>query len=134
MMASSTTVPIASTSAKSVSRLMENPATERKAKVPMSDTKIETVGISVERISCRKTYTTSTTRMMASMRVLITSLMEAKRKSFTLCRWAMAMPFGMSASTSSSSSLIWLTTSVAFEPAVWKTMVLTPGWPFVLPT
>ena len=77
---------MASTRAKSVSRLIENPATARKANVPISDTRIEIVGTSVERISCRKTYTTSTTRMMASMRVLITSLIEAKRKSFTLCR------------------------------------------------
>ena len=51
MMASSTTVPIASTRAKSVSRLIENPARARKAKVPTSDMRIETVGMSVERIS-----------------------------------------------------------------------------------
>ena len=54
-MASSTTVPMASTSAKRVSRLIEKPANERKANVPTSDTRIEMVGISVERISCRKT-------------------------------------------------------------------------------
>ena len=55
MMASSTTVPMASTRAKSVSRLMENPASDRKAKVPISATMIETVGMSVERMSCKKT-------------------------------------------------------------------------------
>ena len=76
-MASSTTVPIARTSAKSVSRLIEKPATERKANVPTSDTMIETVGMSVERISCRKTYTTRITSRMASISVLITSLIEA---------------------------------------------------------
>ena len=77
MMASSTIVPIASTSAKSVSRLIEKPETERNANVPISATRIETVGMSVERISCRKTYTTSTTRKIASMSVLITSKIEA---------------------------------------------------------
>ena len=76
-MASSTTVPMARTSAKSVSRLIENPATERNAKVPTSATRIEIVGISVERISCRKTYTTRITSRMASISVLITSLIEA---------------------------------------------------------
>jgi hypothetical protein len=126
-MASSTTVPIARTSAKSVSRLIEKPATERKANVPTSDTMIETEGMSVERISCRKTYTTRITSRMASISVLITSLIEAKRKSFTLCRWAMETPLGSSASISASRASISFTTCVAFEPAVWKTIVLTPG-------
>ena len=77
IMASSTTVPIARTSAKRVSRLIENPANARKPKVPISATRIDTVGMSVERMSCRKTYTTRITRRIASNRVLTTSFIEA---------------------------------------------------------
>ena len=56
---------------------MEKPATDMKANVPMIETKMEIVGISVERTSCRKTYTTSTTSRMAMMSVTATSLIEA---------------------------------------------------------
>ena len=77
MMASSTTVPIASTRANSVRRLIEKPANARKPNVPIRATKMEIVGTSVERMSCRKTYTTSTTRMMASISVFSTSFIEA---------------------------------------------------------
>ena len=45
---------IASSKADSVSRLMENPKTLRKKKVPTSDTGTAISGISVERQSCRK--------------------------------------------------------------------------------
>ena len=76
-MASSTTVPMARTSAKRVSRLIENPARARKPNVPTNETRIEAVGMSVERMSCRKTYTTRITRRIASNRVFITSFIEA---------------------------------------------------------
>ena len=79
--ASSTTVPIASTRAKSVSRLRENPASFTMAKVPMSDTMMEMVGMIVALKSCRKKYTTSTTRSMAMTSVSCTLYIEAKRKS-----------------------------------------------------
>ena len=68
---------MASTSANSVSRLMENPATDMKANVPIIETKMEMVGISVERTSCKKTYTTSTTSRMAMASETTTSRMEA---------------------------------------------------------
>ena len=42
------------------------------------------IGINVERKSCRKTYTTMTTSRKASISVLITSSIDAKRKSFAL--------------------------------------------------
>ena len=54
-MASSTTIPMASTRPKSVSVLIENPNTLMTAKVPTSDTGMVRVGISVVRQSCRKT-------------------------------------------------------------------------------
>ena len=45
--ASSTTIPMASTSAKSVSRLMENPKSMRKKNVPIMATGTAMAGISV---------------------------------------------------------------------------------------
>ena len=53
-MASSTTVPMASTKAKSVNRFRENPAAFTMAKVPINETMMETEGISVALKSCRK--------------------------------------------------------------------------------
>ena len=53
-MALSTTVPITSTSANRVIILRLKPATERNAKVPISDTMIASAGISVERKLCKK--------------------------------------------------------------------------------
>ncbi len=52
--ASSTTMPMASTMPKSVSRLMENPRASMPAKVPISATKIATVQMIVARKLCRK--------------------------------------------------------------------------------
>ena len=76
-MASSTTVPIANTKANNVNRFILNPATAIKANVPMMETIIDTVGISVARISCKKKYTTSTTRTIANSKDLITSSIDA---------------------------------------------------------
>ena len=53
-MASSTTVPMASTNANSVNMLSENPATETMANVPSSDTMIDTEGITVALKFCKK--------------------------------------------------------------------------------
>ena len=76
-MASSTTMPIASTRPNSVSRLIEKPSRYMPAKVPRMDTGTAISGISVARQFCRKTKTTTTTRISASMKVLITSSIEA---------------------------------------------------------
>ena len=46
---------MASTSANSVSKLMEKPATAMKANVPTKETIMDMVGISVERMSCKNT-------------------------------------------------------------------------------
>ena len=53
-MASSTTVPIASTNAKSVNILRENPASWTMANVPNNDTMIEIDGMTVALKLCRK--------------------------------------------------------------------------------
>ena len=71
-MASSTTMPIARTSPKSVTMFIEKPNSGITAKVPMSDTGIAMRGIKVALQLCKKTKTTSTTRKNASNRVVIT--------------------------------------------------------------
>ena len=71
-MASSTTVPIASTNANSVRMFSEKPAIETTANVPISDTMIEMEGISVALKFCRKKYTTRITRRMAMISVSTT--------------------------------------------------------------
>lgn len=63
-MASSTTMPIESVIAKSVSVLTAK--SQRPAIVPMSDTGAASIGMSVARQFCRKTKTTRSTRMPAS--------------------------------------------------------------------
>ena len=65
-MASSTTMPIASTSPNRVSRFSEYPSASMAAKVPISDTGIASIGISAERQDCRNTITTKTTSAAAS--------------------------------------------------------------------
>src|SRR5439155_2540398 len=59
--ASSTTRPIASTSPKSESVLIENPKSGNKTNVPTNDTGTAHSGIRVARQPCKKTKTTSTT-------------------------------------------------------------------------
>ena len=76
-MASSTTVPMASTSANSVRMLSEKPARETMAKVPNSETMMEMEGMMVALKFCRKKNTTRMTRMMAMMSVSTTLPMAA---------------------------------------------------------
>ena len=79
-MASSTTIPMASTMANRVRVLIEKPNSHMPAKVPTSDTGTATMGISVARQFCRKTYTTAITSRAASPRVHNTSLADSWMK------------------------------------------------------
>ena len=74
-MASSTTMPIASTRASSEMVLAENPSASMTAKVPISDTGTAIVGISVARHCPRNRKTTATTSTKASISVWMTSSM-----------------------------------------------------------
>ncbi len=71
-MASSTTIPIASTTAKSEMVLAEKPIMSRKAKVPIRATGTAIKGIRVARQLPRKRKTTRITRTNASSRVWTT--------------------------------------------------------------
>ena len=75
--ASSTTMPMASTSPNSVRMLIEKPSIAIPTKVPTIDTGTASTGISVVRQLCRKMNTTSVTSSIASPRVWITSSIEA---------------------------------------------------------
>ena len=71
--ASSTTMPIASTSPNSDRLFSVNPNIAMKKKVPISDTGMATIGMMAARQVCRNRMTTSTTRMMASPMVSTTA-------------------------------------------------------------
>ena len=79
-MASSTTMPIASTSPNSDSALSEKPSMCITAKVPISDTGTAASGMIEARQVCRNRITTSTTSTRASSRVCTTASMEPRTK------------------------------------------------------
>src|SRR5215472_23241 len=76
IMASSTTMPIASTKPNIVSVLMEKPSNEKNAKVPMTETGIARIGINVDLQFCKKKNTTSVTNPNAISKVFTTSSIE----------------------------------------------------------
>ncbi len=118
-MASSTTIPIASTMPNRVSRLTEKPSASIPENVPMSATKIAIVQMNVERKLCRNRYTTNITRRTASNSVWTTSSMEIRTKSVVSRAMRYSMPAG---SVFFISSIVLRTaseTSRALEPACW---------------
>ncbi len=76
--ASSTTMPIASTRPNSDSALIEKPNSSISAKVPTIDTGTATSGMIEARHVCRNTITTSTTSATASSSVLTTDWIDAR--------------------------------------------------------
>ena len=76
--ASSTTIPIASTSPKSVRLFRLKPSTDITANVPISETGTSIIGRIIVRQSWRKTSTTMPTKSTASRRVLKTSPIESR--------------------------------------------------------
>src|SRR4051812_3652815 len=74
--ASSTTIPMASTRPNSERLLIENPSASMTAKVPTSDTGTAAKGMIEARQVCRNRITTITTSKMASNSVWITASIE----------------------------------------------------------
>ena len=91
--ASSTTMPIASTMPNSVSMLIEKPSASMPMKVPTIDTGTASTGISVARRLCRNTNTTSTTSTTASKNVCTTSVIDARVNSRRVHRDLVVEPF-----------------------------------------
>ena len=75
--ASSTTMPIASTRPNSVRVLMVKPSAVNTANVPSNDTGTASIGMSVARQLCRNTNTTISTSTIASNSVFITSFIDS---------------------------------------------------------
>ena len=76
--ASSTTMPVASTMPNSVSVLIEKPSSFTKANVPTSETGIVIAGMIVLRQFCRNRNITATTSAIASASVIITSMIDSR--------------------------------------------------------
>ena len=95
--ASSTTKPIASTSASKVKVLMVNPAKAIMAKVPIKLTGMVMMGMIEARKVRRKTKITKATRTTASMMVWNTFLMERSMNTELSLATLMAMSPGKSA-------------------------------------
>ena len=79
-MASSTTMPIASTRPNRVSVLIEKPSRYSTANVPTIDTGTAISGMIDARQVCRNRITTSTTSTIASSSVETTALIESRTK------------------------------------------------------
>ena len=79
-MASSTTMPIASTRPNSDSVLNDTPTADITAKAPISDTGMARMGMIAARQVCRNRMTTTTTRISASNKVATTASIEAWMK------------------------------------------------------
>ena len=77
-MASSTTMPMASTSPNSDSALIEKPNASMKAKVPTIETGTASSGMIEARQVCRNRITTSTTSATASSSVWTTARIESR--------------------------------------------------------
>ena len=128
-MASSTTVPMTRTRAKSVIRFKLNPTMLSTANVPTSDTTMAIEGMSEARKLCKKTNTTMMTNNMASSNVSITLFIEASRKSFMLSKSAISISLGSCLRTSSSVLSICSMISLALEPDCCEIIQATPGLP-----
>ncbi len=76
--ASSTTIPIASTNPKSVRLFRLKPSIAMTAKVPIKETGTSIIGRIIVRQSWRKTRTTRPTRITASRSVLKTSRIDSR--------------------------------------------------------
>ena len=90
---------------------------------------MEIVGIRVDFISCKNTYTTITTKSIASSNVRITELMEAYRNLFVSVRTTNSVPSGRFRPRSSRTSCISLIVLEAFEPDFWFIIIIAAGCP-----
>ena len=91
IIASSTTSPVASTSASKVSRLIEKPHIQRMPNVPMRDSGMVTTGTNVARGERRKANTTSVTISRLSPNVFATSFMEERMESVRRTRCCLSI-------------------------------------------
>ena len=116
--ASSTTIPIASTNANKVSRLIVKPNNCIKKKVPINATGTAIAGINVERRSCKKINTTINTSANAINKVSSTCEIDSSKKSFALYILKYSTPLGKFADAFFITFSAEVRISLALEPAV----------------
>ena len=131
--ASSTTMPIASTRPRSESTLIEKPSSGKNMKAPMSETGTVTSGMKVARQFCRKTKTTRRTRNTASKSVWMISVMPSLTGRVVSSEIRYSMSRGKRWLSSSIVFLIWSATCKAFVPGIWKTAMTAAGKPLWRP-
>src|SRR5690554_6997915 len=107
-----------SNKANNVNKLIVNPNTPKKKKVPIMETGTAIAGIIVDLKSCKNKKTTKKTKIKASISVLITFSILASKKSFALVRISYSIPGGKFSFASSKVLNVPSITSLAFEPAV----------------
>ncbi len=117
--ASSTTIPIASTRPSRESVLIEKPSIGKTMKVATSETGTVSSGISVARQFCRKTKTTSSTRITASTRVCRISEIPSVTDSVVSSEISYFRSSGKRCDSPAIVVLIVSATSSAFDPGVW---------------
>ena len=132
--ASSTTMPIASTRANSVSRLIWKPSIRSPKKVPMIATGTARAGIRVVRQLCRKMKTTRVTRTMASKSVFTTSLIEAVMNGVVSKGMNQDTPAGKLRASSFMRATTAVFTLSAFAPGRRYSLMAAVGMPFTRPT
>ena len=117
--ASSTTIPIASTRPRSESTLIVKPINGNTIKAAIRDTGIAIVGIRAALQSCINIKTTNITRANAMKRVTIISLIPAVMASVVSIEMVKRMLSGKDLDKSSIVCLAILASSVAFDPGAW---------------
>ena len=114
--ASSTTMPIASTRPNSVSRLTVKPRTRMPKKAPMTETGTASTGMSVARQFCKNTNTTSVTSTSAANSVFTTSVIDAVMKGVVSKGTIHCTPWGKLLASSAMRAMTAPFTSSAFAP------------------
>ena len=128
-MASSTTRPMASTIASSVSVLMVKPSRYMSAKAPISETGMVTIGMSVARNERRKKKITSTTSAIASTMVVNTAAIERSMNTELSLPISTDMPSGSDSLTRGSTSRTACETSSGLATACLMTPTVIDGCP-----
>ena len=126
-MASSTTMPIASTSPNKDRLLSVKPKAAMKKKVPISDTGMATSGMIAARQVCRNRITTSTTSTVASPMVSITASTDCRMNCVGLKKMPYLTPGGKRFDNSAIRLLTPSAVASAFEPGRWKMASATAG-------
>ncbi len=113
--------------------LSEKPSRYITPSVPSSETMVATAGITVARAVRRKAETTSTTRMMAMVRVISISCREARMETVESDATSILMSPGRSACSSGSTARTLLTVRMMLAPGCWVTRTTMAGRPLNRP-